>query len=359
MLKQVFPCLIFLAVGFCAGAAAQQNAEPQAKPKTAGEMFKNVQVFKDLSEDKFWATMSFFTDSLGVSCEHCHDDPYDADTARKRKSRQMIAMVADLNGHYFKGETEVTCNSCHRGAAKPEAEPALSAEHWMGFGRKEHALPDGAELIARFRKLTGVAEQPADHRERIAYEETTYLSEVAPRHENVELVIGGSDKAKMTMRDASGEIVDIRNGKEGWRNVGKDWIPIDGNQREHVASESEAFGWVTLDGLSAPKTIAEDVVRGRDAYVVEAHDGDERVWLDFDQQTGVLLRRRAFFETAYADGSWDMEYGDYRKVGRLMLPYLVQRLNPAGNGLTIRKVSERRLVSADIGKMFEKPVMAQ
>ena len=59
------------------GIAAAQDTKQQ--PKLAGDAFRNVQVLKDLPEEQFWATMSFFADSLGVNCEHCHQTPYEAD----------------------------------------------------------------------------------------------------------------------------------------------------------------------------------------------------------------------------------------------------------------------------------------
>lgn len=97
------------------------------------------------------------------------------------------------------------------------------------------------------------------------------------------------------------------------------------------------------------------MARGRPAVVVEARDHGERVWLYFDRETGLLLRRRTFFPTYFADGCWDVDYDDYRRVGRFTLPFLVQILNPAGNGLTIRKAKERVLINHLDVKLFEKP----
>ena len=95
--------------------------------------------------------------------------------------------------------------------------------------------------------------------------------------------------------------------------------------------------------------------RGRDVAVVEVKDRGERVWLYFDEHTGLLLRRREFFPTYFADGCWDMEFDDYRQVGPVMLPFIVQILNPSGNGLTIRKVKERVLIPEIDAKLFAKP----
>jgi photosynthetic reaction center cytochrome c subunit len=133
------------------GMVVPQETKQPEKPKLAGDAFKNVQVLKDLPEEQFWATMSFFADSLGVNCERCHATPFEADKKpEKIKARQMILMVRDLNARYFGGTRKVTCNTCHRGSTTPIAEPSLDAQRWIDFTRVEGPLPDGESLIARY-----------------------------------------------------------------------------------------------------------------------------------------------------------------------------------------------------------------
>ena len=74
-----------LALGFLTALHAQQPAQPATpspspvKQKMAAESFKNIQVLKDVPENRWFATMSFFSDSLGVTCDHCHERPFEAD----------------------------------------------------------------------------------------------------------------------------------------------------------------------------------------------------------------------------------------------------------------------------------------
>ena len=119
-----------------------------------------------------------------------------------------------------------------------------------------------------------------------------------------------------------------------------------------ISSEASSFDWEALKEITAPKTVKIDMARGRQAAVVEAMHNGERVWLYFDQQTGLLLRRRTFFPTYFTDASWDVEFDDYRRVGRVMLPFLVQILNPGGNGLTIRRAKERVLLQNIDASLF-------
>ena len=356
--ERAIPGLFLLLVSSFSIARGQSDAQA-AKPKTAGEAFKNVQVLKDLPEGQFWATMSFFADSLGVNCERCHADPYDQDRKpEKIKARQMIRMVRDMNERYFASEQKVTCNTCHRGTTLPVRQPALDAQHWIDFSKLEAPLPSGAGLIARYRKLTGVAAAAASRAERVSYDMTIYLSEAPPRKEVTELTIGGPDRFRM-IRNSDGRRREwIRNGDVAWAATGDGWKAADGNEMNDISGEAASFDWETLKDVSGPKAIQREMARGRQAVVVEARDHGERVWLYFDERTGLLLRKRSFSPSFFADECWDVEYDDYRKVGAVTLPFLVQILNPSGNGLTVRKVTERMLIAHLDEALFNKPAMA-
>jgi len=353
--ERAVPCFLLL-LALPGAMRAGQEAKPAEKPKLAGEIFKNVQVLKTLPEDQFWGTMSFFADSLGVNCERCHATPFDADKKpEKIKARRMIRMVLDMNARYFDGEQKVTCNSCHRGSTTPVAEPSLDAQRWQTFFQTEQPMPDGAGLIARYRNLTGFAAAPAPRTERVSYEMTTYLSEAPPRKVETEVTVGGTDRFRMSRRGESGRQEWIRNGSSAWADDANGWRAMERGEMFDISSEASSFDWETLKDVTEPKTIKMDVARGREAAVVEAKDHGERVWLYFDRGTGMLLRRRTFFPSYFADGCWDVEFDDYRTVGRMKLPFLVQILNPSGNGLTIRKARERVPVRNLDAKLFTPP----
>src|SRR5215469_10997593 len=105
-------------------------ASAATPPKTAGQEFKNIQVLKNIPADEIIPTMQFISASLGVECEFCHDerDKDKDDKKTKKTAREMIRMVQAINQSNFSGQREVTCNTCHRGAIRPEAIPAIQAE---------------------------------------------------------------------------------------------------------------------------------------------------------------------------------------------------------------------------------------
>lgn len=96
--------------------------------KPAGEVFKNVQLMKDVPAARFLRIMDQgYARSLGVDCEHCHSpEMWEADDKRpKRAAREMIVLTRELNAKLAKMEnldnTEptVNCTTCHRGQVKP------------------------------------------------------------------------------------------------------------------------------------------------------------------------------------------------------------------------------------------------
>lgn len=100
---------------------------PNAK-KPAGEVFRNVQLMKDIPADRFLRIMDMgYRQSLGVSCDYCHvEDRWEADEKRpKRAAREMILMTKMINEHLGKlteidtQDASVNCTTCHRGYVKP------------------------------------------------------------------------------------------------------------------------------------------------------------------------------------------------------------------------------------------------
>lgn len=96
--------------------------------RPAGEVFKNVQLMKDVPAARFLRIMDAgYSRALGVGCEHCHaEDRWDADEKRpKRAAREMILLVRQINDSLSRMENidntdpAVNCTTCHRGFVKP------------------------------------------------------------------------------------------------------------------------------------------------------------------------------------------------------------------------------------------------
>ena len=341
---------------------AWQSGGAAVKPKTAGEVFKNVQVMKDIPEGQWFETMSFFTMALGVSCEHCHEKPqagadwaFEKDTPIKLKARRMIGMVREINAGVFNGERKVSCNSCHRGTLTPVAIPTPDMESWMATSKPPEPLPDAESLFEKYRKATGLSGEPVPHTQRIQFKTTTYEWKTPPKTITTELLIGEAGRIRRVTQAAGIHITSVRNGKEGWIDDGTGRRAMKGDELQSVANEASAFSLESLTEFTAPKTLMRERVHDRDAYVVEAVHRGSRTWLFFDVRTGYLLRQRTYFPSFFADACVDAEFDDYRPAGRRMVPYTIRVINFAGSGVTVREASTRTLDPKFDAKSFDMP----
>ena len=128
-----------------APAAAPPNPAPLAadmKGKTADQFYKKIDVLKGVPADQIHPAMEYITTALGVGCGYCHViGHFDQDDKReKHVARSMIQMTMALNQTVFDGKREVTCYTCHRGAAKAAGTLLLA-------GDKAPTEPSGMEIF--------------------------------------------------------------------------------------------------------------------------------------------------------------------------------------------------------------------
>ena len=111
-----------------------QAAAPAAggtKPMMVEDVFKNVQVLKNMPVDEFMGTMGLMSAALGFCCNDCHIGAgtdkvkWEDDNVKKRAGRKMASMVQEINKTNFNGRQVVTCWTCHRGRDTPVMTPAL------------------------------------------------------------------------------------------------------------------------------------------------------------------------------------------------------------------------------------------
>ena len=93
----------------------------------AGEVYQNVQVLGDLSEDEFNHLMVAMTEWVAPveeGCAYCHnvENMASDELYTKHVSRRMIQMTQHINSTYESHvkQTGVNCYTCHRGNQVPE-----------------------------------------------------------------------------------------------------------------------------------------------------------------------------------------------------------------------------------------------
>jgi Photosynthetic reaction centre cytochrome C subunit len=102
----------------------------------AEQVYKNIQLFKGMPAGRLLNIMNRgFSNSLGVSCSHCHViGEYDKeDKPTKQIARDMSAMVTTINGTILPNiknlkspNPTVNCGTCHNGRPRPGAGSAAT-----------------------------------------------------------------------------------------------------------------------------------------------------------------------------------------------------------------------------------------
>lgn len=100
--------------------------QPDAPPKAAEEVYKNIQIMKGVPAPRLRTVMMNLTRWLGVECAYCHvmGEFEKDDRPAKQTARKMFLMVRSINQDHFPASNAVTCWTCHRGQAKPQSLPA-------------------------------------------------------------------------------------------------------------------------------------------------------------------------------------------------------------------------------------------
>lgn len=319
------------AILFCVSASAQQPtpAAPQ-KEKTAGEVFKNLQVLKDIPASQMFPTMGFVAGSLGVGCDHCHVNPFAEDKKpEKAKAREMMRMVLVINQQYFADkQNRVTCDTCHRGSTKPQNIPTFAESGWMremiaseNPPRPTGTLPDAPVLLEKYSRALGDTAK-ASVRSYRGSAKNYNASANGPITIQMETTFAG-EKFRVLQTSVNGRVEAVYDGTKGWQ------ITPDGPQAlsdSDIATLRERLRALQVDYLpkyAAAKTTGSDSVNGHAAWIVELETEAGIQEAFFDQQSGLLLRLVRQVDTAFGKAPNVIELDDYRDVGGVKLPFRV------------------------------------
>jgi hypothetical protein len=320
-----------------AGSLRGDDRKGPAKDIPAEKYFKNIQAFRGLPSTDLMGAMSYMAAALGTRCEHCHvttekgNWPMEKDDkAAKRRAREMIAMVKSINASNFDGKLRVTCATCHHGQTTPPDAPPLRVDDSPTTGdpaagaaalpsvdavfAKYLAAAGGREALSRIttREIRGTA---ASGGERFAFE----LRQKAP---NKSLVVTTFANGETLSRGYDGEIGWDRGAHEGGR-MGED---------ELVQMRRRAVFSLPLDLRNRYATLAvtgREMVAGREAVIVagRAMDGN-RERLDFDAESGLLVRRTTIVDTVLGPIPDQTDLLDYREIGGEEFPFTLLRVGP-------------------------------
>ena len=326
------------------------DAKPEAQ-KTAGETFKNIEVLKDIPASELIPSMRYLAASLGVGCDYCHQaDHFDNDDKpTKQRARNMMKMMFAINQDNFNGKREVTCYTCHRGAAKAASIASLSAatngpttaavesgsnskttraleagEAGGALNEAAKAMPSITQILAKY--VDGIGGSAAVQKNQTRVEQGSVEGPRGP-HAAIETYRTAPDKAFAIVHRPNGEVSEGVSGEIGWgKRANGEVTDESGDELARSRQWAEFYPGERFEkDYERFQVRGTESVNGHDAYVVMAWwkgDGADRIY--FDVQSGLLLRITHRIESPLGALPLQTDYEDYREVNGLKIPFTVR-----------------------------------
>ena len=336
----------------------QSSAEA---PKTAEKQFKNIQVLKETAAEQLIPSMQFISASLGVECDFCHvEHQMDKDDKKeKQTARKMIAMQLAINKGHFEGEVEVTCYTCHRGAAHPVGTPILSADgprpapHVHREEAASHTnLPTADQILDKYLAAIG----GADALKKITTRVQKGTIDAMDMQYPIEVYSQAPDKrVSISHPQGGGSSVTAFNGEVGWLSIPGGVHRMTEPEREGARIDAEFYFSARVREMYKEFRVRPgEEINGCATYLVAAAaPGRPPLRLFFDQETGLLLRLIRYTETPLGRNPVQIDYADYRETDGVKIPYRWTLARPNGS-FTIRVEQIQQNIAID-EKLFVPP----
>jgi photosynthetic reaction center cytochrome c subunit len=364
-----------------AGPPAPAPTVADMKGKTADQFYKKIEALKDIPAEQVHPAMEYITTALGVGCGYCHViGHFDQDDKReKHVARSMIQMTMALNETVFDGKREITCYTCHRGAAKaastlllpgdkpPTEKSAMEIFPSLAVTNFTNLDPGMAPSKAPPTVLSGPAPAP---KPAVSVAPLPSVEDVFGKYEQalggqaavgkiaslsfegtVDMLVPpppgppamGTVRAEHDVKAPKGVISVTFPGRPtvsmgfdgtiGWHNT-----PIredTGDELRMLVELGEKFpGLEFREGHTGVQVDAMEKIGDRDTYRVVGtrKDGFPVVdRLNFDTQTGLLVRTYTTMQSVIGSFPEDTFYEDYREVSGAKVPFTERVVSAEGN----------------------------
>ena len=323
-----------------ANTAQQQPAPATPNPaatqeKTAGQVFKNIQMLKDVPASQILPIMHLFNASLGVRCEYCHvkDDKNEFvwdrdDKQHKKDARKMIEMTLNLNKTSFNNRLEVSCYTCHQGHAHPINTPTLpSAVVAVPSAQPQQPaaqMPTPDQILARYVEAVGGKEAIAKIKSRSM--KGIYLRQQGGGPQVTLEVLQTPTKIFISANTPQGVNARGYNGNVAWTSTAQETRELDPADTLTVKDLVEAFDTLKLrEPFPRLRLGGKDKVGDREVYVLRGALPDRRrLTLFFDVQSGLLLRKEILAATPVGYDPVQIDFEDYREVDGVKVPFIIR-----------------------------------
>lgn len=317
-----------------ANAAQAQQTPAAPREKTAAEVFKNIQILKDVPASQIFPIMHLFNASLGVRCEYCHvqDERREMfwdrdDKQHKKDARKMIQMTLDLNKASFNNRLEVSCFTCHQGHAHPINTPLLPAPVVAVAAPAANpaaALPQPDQILARYVEAVGGKEAIGKVKSRSF--KGAYLRQQGGGPQVTLDILHTTDKVLITAMTPQGANSRAYNGATGWTSNPQETRELDREETLTVKDLMDAFDTLKLkEPFPRMRMGGKEKINGREAYVLRGALPDRRrLTLYFDVENGLLLRKEILAATPVGYDPVQIDFEDYREVDGVKVPFTIR-----------------------------------
>jgi hypothetical protein len=340
--------VIWVGFSFVAQAQGPKMPTPPAGIKS-GTYFKNVttSTLKELTPDDFLSAMGVITADLGLDCADCHpgaggdkaDFVSDA-LATKKKARQMIEMVAQINRTNFSGVQKVTCYTCHHAREIPVTSIPLD-RLYSGPPQEDDDIvmspppgssPSANEIVDKYLTAIGGAQRLAGITSFVATgtalgyggfggDADFALYAKAP-NQRTTLITFTEHKDRGTSLWAF-------DGRVGWNRTPRglfEEYELVGGELDGARLEAQlAFPGQIRQALSNLRVGLRRQIEDKDYLIVQG-TGPRGLLatLYFDQETGLLRRLVRMVPSPVGRVPVQVDYSDYRDVNGVKFPFEYQ-----------------------------------
>jgi len=313
------------------------NSQTQDKPVETSA--RNIQVLKGMPESQLLPVMHLMRTALGVRCDYCHvaeNGKYQLDDKpAKQTARKMIQMVFDINKTNFNGETQVTCNTCHRGSTRPVGTPPIGQAAFANTTTSEPAAavaekrPSVDEVFNKYIEAIGgeAAVKKIQTRVSDLSVERPKLVNPSGKPATIQIYQKAPNKLLMVITGPDGSVTyQGFNGTTGWIKTASQQREMSGGELAQIKQQAELYNALTLkDQFSNLRVGGKQKVNDRDAYVVVGTNvNKKRERLFFDVETGLLVRRVQLNPTVLGLDPVQSDFLDYRVVDGVKLPFTIE-----------------------------------
>lgn len=343
----------------CTLLLAQMPA-PSASKKSS-EVFKNVQVLKDVPSDQLIPSMKFISSALGVRCEYCHvENAFDKDDKKpKQTARKMMLMMFAINQNNFDGHQEVTCYSCHRGSPKPVSIPEISDAMPHPVNAESAPLqpnppdlPKPDEIVQKYAAALGGADAIAKLKALVEHASAN----LGGRDFQQDIFVKSPNRIAVVTHFPGADGVTASDGTSGF-------VSFPGSPVRHMsegdvdAARMDADLHFALDvkTLFSELDVMKKVTIGdrETILVIGKRNAMPDVEMYFDSQTGLLARMVRYEASSLGLNPTQLDYSDYRDAGGVKVPFHWISTAPTGRiSVQIASVEPNAAINDDV---FAKP----